>query len=62
MCLPIRETQKLLFSAVHSSSRQLSALSTITVSLRFNVDLEPAVHPMPTPYAYALCLHPMPES
>jgi len=43
MCLPIKEGQKLIFSAVHSSSRQFSALSTITVSLQFNVDLEPAV-------------------
>ncbi len=43
ICLAIKERQKLLFSAIHSSSRKFSSLTTITVSLQFNVDLESAV-------------------
>ena len=42
-CLPLVAVPKLIFSAIHSSSRVMSALTTMTVSLQFNTDLEPAV-------------------
>jgi len=41
-CLPL-VVPKFIFSAIHSSSRVVSALTTMTVSLQFNTDLEPAV-------------------
>ena len=43
VCLPVSAAAALVFSAVHSSSNVVGALSTITVSLQANVDLEPNV-------------------
>ena len=43
VCLPVSAAAALVFSAVLSSSNVVGALSTITVSLQANVDLEPNV-------------------
>ncbi len=42
-CLPVTQTPKIIFSAIHSSSQVVGALTTVTISLQFNTDLEPGV-------------------
>ena len=37
------QNPKFIFSAIHSSSQVMGALTTVTVSVQFNTDLEPGV-------------------